>query len=97
MSEHPDKPERSGPDRRDFLQTASLVGAGLALSGAAVQAQDTPRPGKLTDTGPDRIPRKFFGSTKEKVSVIGLGGYSLGDAPTRWEHCVERDRPDVVA
>jgi aryl-alcohol dehydrogenase-like predicted oxidoreductase len=82
MSEHPDNRDRSGPDRRDFLQTAGLIGAGLALSGAATHAQDAPRPIELTDTGPDKIPRKPFGRTKEKVSVIGLGGYSLGDAPS---------------
>jgi uncharacterized protein len=82
MSEHDNNSSGSGPDRRDFLQTAGLVSAGLALSSAAGHAQDTPRPGELTDTGPDRIPRKFFGRTKEKLSVIGLGGYSLGDAPS---------------
>jgi aryl-alcohol dehydrogenase-like predicted oxidoreductase len=81
MSEHLENPIRPGPDRRDFLQTASLVGAGLALSGAAAHAED-PRPGELIDAGPDRIPRKLFGKTKEKVSAIGLGGYSLGDAPS---------------
>src|SRR5205085_10152199 len=37
---------------------------------------------KLSNTGPDRIPRKPFGRTTETVSVIGLGGYSLGDAPS---------------
>src|SRR5580698_4685394 len=82
MSEPHDHTSKSGPDRRDFLQTAGLIGAGLALSGAAAHAQDTPRPGELTDTGPDQIPRKFFGRTKEKLSVIGLGGYNLGDAPS---------------
>jgi uncharacterized protein len=37
---------------------------------------------KLTNTGPDKIPRKTFGKTKEEVSCIGIGGYSLGDAPS---------------
>jgi aryl-alcohol dehydrogenase-like predicted oxidoreductase len=82
MSEHIENPGRPGPDRRDFLQAAGLVGAGLAVSGAVAHAEDPPRPGELTDTGPDGIPRKLFGKTKEKVSVIGLGGYSLGDAPS---------------
>jgi hypothetical protein len=36
----------------------------------------------LSNTGPDRIPRKPFGRTGETVSVIGVGGYSLGDAPS---------------
>jgi uncharacterized protein len=32
--------------------------------------------------GPDRIPRKRFGRTAETLSVIGVGGYNLGDAPS---------------
>src|SRR5207248_2836838 len=40
---------------------------------------------ELTDVGPDRIPRKPFGRTGERVSVIGIGGYSLGDAPALQE------------
>ena len=82
MSEHADNRIQPDPDRRDFLQTAGVVGAGLALASADVSAQNTLRPGELIDVGPDRIPRKFFGRTKEKLSVIGLGGYSLGDAPS---------------
>jgi aryl-alcohol dehydrogenase-like predicted oxidoreductase len=82
MDDHHENLTHQGPDRRDFLQTAGLIGAGLALSGAAVHAQEAPRPIELTDTGPDKIPRKPFGRTKEKFSVIGLGGYSLGDAPS---------------
>jgi aryl-alcohol dehydrogenase-like predicted oxidoreductase len=69
------------PDRRDFLQTAGLVGAGLALSASLLPADEPPAL-ELTTTGPDQIPRKPFGKTKERVSVIGLGGYSLGSAPT---------------
>src|SRR2546422_1163936 len=85
MSYYRDNVGPQGPDRRDFLQTAGLIGAGLAFSDAAAHAQDAPRPIELTDTGPDKIPRKPFGRTKEKVSVIGLGGYSLGDAPSLQE------------
>jgi aryl-alcohol dehydrogenase-like predicted oxidoreductase len=69
------------PDRRDFLHTAGLVGAGLALSASGLAAQE-PSPLNLTNTGPDQIPLKPFGKTKERVSVIGLGGYSLGSAPS---------------
>src|SRR5205823_13828038 len=39
-------------------------------------------PVELSDTGPDRVPTKPFGKTKERVSVIGIGGYTLADAPT---------------
>jgi aryl-alcohol dehydrogenase-like predicted oxidoreductase len=66
------------------LQAAGLVGAGLALSESLPRAE---RPAQLalSNTGPDRIPHKPFGRTKETVSVIGVGGYSLGDAPSLME------------
>jgi aryl-alcohol dehydrogenase-like predicted oxidoreductase len=81
MSNHPDKAAPRGPDRRDFLQTAGLVGAGLALSGSLGQAEELPQL-ELSNTGPDQIPRKPFGKTKERVSIIGLGGYALGSTPS---------------
>jgi aryl-alcohol dehydrogenase-like predicted oxidoreductase len=81
MNNHSEHSTRPGPDRRDFLQTAGLVGAGLALSGSLLRA-DPPRQLELSNTGPDQIPRKPFGKTAERVSVIGLGGYSLGSAPS---------------
>jgi aryl-alcohol dehydrogenase-like predicted oxidoreductase len=79
MCDHRDNPGPRRPDRRDFLQTAGLVGAGLALSDSLLRAEP-PVELTLSNTGPDRIPRKPFGRTAETVSVIGLGGYSLGDA-----------------
>jgi predicted aldo/keto reductase-like oxidoreductase len=69
------------PDRREFLHTAGAVGAGLALSSSLVRA-DQPIELKLSNVGPDRIPRKPFGRTAETLSVIGVGGYNLGDAPS---------------
>src|SRR5882672_11471675 len=81
MNDHCDDVDPLDPDRRDFLQTAGLVGAGLALSESVLRAEAPPQL-TLSNTGPDRIPRKPFGRTAETVSVIGLGGYSLGDAPS---------------
>ncbi len=81
MSDHSDNAAPRGPDRRDFLQTAGLVGAGLALSESLLRAEPPPQL-ELSDTGPDRIPRKPFGRTRERVSVIGVGGYNLGSAPS---------------
>ena len=81
MSDHRDNAGHRGPNRREFLQTAGLVGAGLALSGPSLRAEEPPQL-ELSNTGPDRIPRKPFGRTGETVSVIGIGGYSLGDAPS---------------
>jgi aryl-alcohol dehydrogenase-like predicted oxidoreductase len=81
MSDHCDNMDYCGPDRRDFLQTAGLVGAGLALSESLLRAEPPPQL-PLSNTGPDRIPRKPFGRTGDTVSVIGVGGYNLGDAPS---------------
>src|SRR5262249_30870905 len=81
MSDHPDNGGHRGPDRRDFLQAAGLVGAGLALPESLLGAEPLPQL-ELSNTRPDKIPRKPFGRTGETVSVIGLGGYSLGDAPS---------------
>src|SRR5947209_10911309 len=72
------------PDRRDFLQTAGLVGATLSLP-ASLLGAEPPAQLPLSNAGPDRIPRKPFGRTGETVSVIGIGGYSLGDAPSLQE------------
>jgi aryl-alcohol dehydrogenase-like predicted oxidoreductase len=66
------------PHRRDMLAVTGMLAAGTALG----FAQDAPRTVELFDTGSDRIPRKAFGRTQEKVSVIGLGGHALGQAPS---------------
>jgi len=84
MSDHRDNTTHQGPDRRDFLQTAGLLGAGVALSESLLQAQETPQL-ELSNIGPDKIPHKPFGRTKETLSIIGVGGYSLGDAPSLQE------------
>jgi aryl-alcohol dehydrogenase-like predicted oxidoreductase len=36
----------------------------------------------LSNVGPGKIPRKPFGRTQDRLSIIGIGGYSLGDAPS---------------
>ena len=70
-----------GPDRRDFLH-AGLAGTGLALT-AGLAAADQPL--ELSNTGPDQVPRKPFGKSGEKVSILGIGGHTLGLAPTKAE------------
>lgn len=70
----------SHPDRRQFLQAAGMTGA--ALGEALANAQEAPKPLDLSDVGADKIPRKLFGRTKERISVMGLGGHSLGAAPS---------------
>ncbi len=82
MNDHRDNPTRHGLDRRGFLQSAGLVGAGVALSDSLLRAGQAPPQLELSNIGPDRIPRKPFGRTQERVSLIGVGGYSLGAAPS---------------
>jgi uncharacterized protein len=81
MNDQHDHENDRGPDRRDFLQTAGLAGAGLALPDSLLRAE-VPSKLTLSNVGPDRIPRKPFGRTGETVSLIGIGGYSLGSAPS---------------
>jgi predicted aldo/keto reductase-like oxidoreductase len=73
-----------GRDRREFLKTTSLAGAGMGLSALMLRAEE-PSQLDLTNTGPNQIPRKPFGKTQCRISVIGLGGYSLGSAPSKQE------------
>jgi predicted aldo/keto reductase-like oxidoreductase len=82
MNDHRNNPTRPRTARRDFLQTAGMIGAGIALSESFLRAQDAPPQLELSNVGPDKIPRKPFGRTRENVSIIGIGGYSLGDAPS---------------
>src|SRR5438105_10259977 len=65
--------DSEGPDRRRFLQEAGLVGAGVALAESFVQRGEPASQLPLTNTGPDRIPHKPFGRTKETVSIMRLG------------------------
>jgi uncharacterized protein len=67
----------AGVDRREFLGQAGLAGASVLAGGVVWSA-----PIELSDTGPDRIPKKSFGKTREKISIIGVGGYTLGQAPS---------------
>ncbi len=55
----------------------------MALAGPVLGAQATTL--DLTNTGSDQIPRKPFGRTSERLSVIGVGGYNLGSSPSLQE------------
>jgi predicted aldo/keto reductase-like oxidoreductase len=65
-------------NRRDFLKTASIssLAAGLAASEGFLSPLLAATPQQTTRSG-DMIYRTL-GSTKEKVSVIGLGGHHIG-------------------
>lgn len=61
--------------RRDFIKgvAAATTAAGLSSFGAADNSQNPTDPA-------GGIPRRPFGKTGEKVSIIGIGGSTLGDA-----------------
>jgi aryl-alcohol dehydrogenase-like predicted oxidoreductase len=71
--------------RRSFLQSTAATGAGAAFSNSLLAANQNLQSLDLTNTGKNEIPRKRFGKTDERLSVIGLGGYNLGSAPSLQE------------
>jgi aryl-alcohol dehydrogenase-like predicted oxidoreductase len=66
------------PGRRRFLQHTAAFAAGTALAAAARGADTT----QADSAGTGTIPRKPLGRTGLQVSAMGLGGFSLADAPT---------------
>ncbi len=82
-------------NRRDFLRNSSLVAAGIVASGAKIWGEkaeaatsptSTPQTSKMppeTRRG-DMIYRQL-GSTKERVSLVGLGGFHIGKQKTEAE------------
>lgn len=75
-------PPGEAPDRRDFLRQTGLLGAGAALAAQPLAALAALEPLQMTHTGQGEIPRKPFGKTGEELSVIGIGGFTLGTAPS---------------
>jgi len=62
-------------DRRDFLKTATVAAAGSVAPAGAASAQSSNLPRR--PESPNMIYRQL-GSTGERVSAIGIGGYHLG-------------------
>jgi uncharacterized protein len=86
MTEHAgNEPVGFSEGRRTFLQSAGAIGAGVALSNSLDAADQGGQPLDLANAGKDQIPRKRFGKTDERLSVIGLGGFNLGAAPSLQE------------
>jgi aryl-alcohol dehydrogenase-like predicted oxidoreductase len=76
--------DTSDPDRRQFLKGASAATSAIVLAESVTQGGESGSL-PLTNNGPDRIPHKPFGRTQETVSIIGLGGYSLGTVGSQRE------------
>jgi predicted aldo/keto reductase-like oxidoreductase len=62
-------------ERRDFLKTAAVAGIGATIA-ANAQTRPSTAPIKRPES-PDMIYREL-GTTGERVSAIGMGGYHLG-------------------
>jgi uncharacterized protein len=73
-------PQEQETSRRDFLQQAGSLTAAAALAAGLARAQEALAPLPMTHTGPGEVPRKTLGKTGEQLSILGIGGYSLGDA-----------------
>jgi len=63
-------------ERRGFLKTATAAGMSAAIPLSGQTPQTTSQPVKRTES-PDMIYREL-GTTGERVSAIGMGGYHLG-------------------
>jgi aryl-alcohol dehydrogenase-like predicted oxidoreductase len=63
-------------ERRDFLKTATAAGVGAAIPTNAQTSRAASAPVKRPES-PDMIYREL-GTTGERVSAIGMGGYHLG-------------------
>ena len=69
-------------ERRSFLKSAAVAGVGVAAAKGAIgqSALTHPSGPAMRPTSPDMQYREL-GTTGEKVSVIGLGGYHIGMQP----------------
>ena len=76
-----DKLTNSG--RRRFLKTLSVGGAALATADlwtAPAAGQE-----KVAATSTGDVPRRAFGRTGVQVSILGVGGHTMGEAKTEAE------------
>lgn len=79
----PRYPSDASP-RPPSIQPPRAQGKAVPVAEAQALLRETaiapPPPLPMTDTGPGQIPKKPLGKTGANVSIIGIGGSSLGDA-----------------
>jgi uncharacterized protein len=66
----------SATDRREFLTHAAAAGGATVLAATI----GTPSIAQSNDVQHEPIPKRAFAKTDERVSILGLGGYTLGQA-----------------
>jgi aryl-alcohol dehydrogenase-like predicted oxidoreductase len=78
MDQHQtESPASLATDRREFLAQAATVAAGATvLAGAA----GTVSAAQSSHARTERLPMRAFGKLGEHVSILGLGGYTLGQS-----------------
>ena len=66
--------ETNGADRREFLQQSGALAAAAALAAGGTAAPE--------EKGTAPVPKRPLGKTGVQVSALGIGGHTLGLAPT---------------
>jgi aryl-alcohol dehydrogenase-like predicted oxidoreductase len=80
---HQDAATTSATDRREFLAQAAAVAAGATVLAGAAGSPSSAAPSSTgPNTRPNAIPQRAFGKASDKVSILGLGGYTLGQSPS---------------
>jgi len=64
-------------DRREFLVQAAAAAAGTTVLAGTANSTSSAEPSGI---GPSPIPHRAFGKSSDKVSILGVGGYTLGQA-----------------